>query len=1223
MRILKIRFRNLNSLAGEWSIDFTDNAYLSNGIFAITGPTGAGKTTILDAMCLALYGATPRLPRINSSSNEIMTRHTGDCFAEISFETNKGSFRCFWSQHRAHKKSEGELQQAKHEIVDAKTDRVLESKIRDVASKVEEVTGMDFDRFTRSMLLAQGGFAAFLQASPDDRAPILEQITGTEIYSRISKKVHERKRDEENELKVIEAELSGISLLSDGEIREGIAQVTEHRAALKESMAILEKYREQKDWRNRIIRLEQNIAELNGSWDSFLKERENKQTDFEKLEGAERAQKINPTFERLTELENQLRQESSEKEQLERTIPLLAKEEVTLKEQKTDHEKTLVIAKNKLDQLQELLKSIRKLDTEIISFEEQKKENEKQYKKTELQLKQQEKKTAELQKKIDDFQLKAISLQQFLDENSYDKNLAEEFGMLEEQFNNLERTAKKRDNQKKEIASLQHEIKSLQTALAKEQNKLKEDQKITDENKEKLQAVEEKINALLESRDRNQLIETLEKDREKLTELKALLHKLEQTKKHEEGIADARKSLEEKEKITVSLKNELHELELKKTELEEKIEGLRKKEELINQIRSLEEKRKRLQSGKPCPLCGSLEHPYVTAEHIPDSDEELLTDARKSLKDLEKSTEKKRIDLINNEKDCIQLEKMIAEYLAEISRIHQEMKSIRTQYDINLDPETPEESLQVVIETMTKQNEFHKKTIKRINSLSDERNVIHHRYELARNDLIECANGIRSLEQRIQSNCENADKAESVLAELESECSEVFHKCQQLCHPYGIENMALDTKDSIKRELKDRKDAYKSQTEQKEKIDKNVATLREEISREKANIEALNKNLKTYEQYNETLQGVLGEKQKLRYDLFQEKVPDDEESLVKKEVSGLEAILQKLSEKNNELNNKLSVQRERLKILLKSVTASQRKIQDTSTAFNELLQKWNFDSQEHYFMARLPDSEIEKLSEMKQQMQQRETELQTLLKEKKHSLKTEVEKQLTASGLEEIIEKSEELTQKIQSLQKEIVRIEQILEQNEAARNKQKEHIEKRDRQKNILNEWATLHEMIGSADGKKFRNFAQGLTFDILIRYANQQLQKLSDRYLMVRDNDSPLELNVIDNYQAGITRSTKNLSGGESFIVSLSLALGLSHMSSRKVRVDSLFLDEGFGTLDEDYLEVALTTLANLHQHGKLIGVISHVSNLKESIPIQITVQSASSGRSTLSGPGCSRLA
>jgi len=136
----------------------------------------------------------------------------------------------------------------------------------------------------------------------------------------------------------------------------------------------------------------------------------------------------------------------------------------------------------------------------------------------------------------------------------------------------------------------------------------------------------------------------------------------------------------------------------------------------------------------------------------------------------------------------------------------------------------------------------------------------------------------------------------------------------------------------------------------------------------------------------------------------------------------------------------------------------------------------------------------------------------------------------------------------------------------------------------------------------------------------ANRHLRKMSDRYLLIRDKNSPLDLDIMDNYQAGEVRTTKNLSGGERFLVSLALALGLSGMASHNVRIDSLFLDEGFGTLDEDTLESALETLSSLQREGKIIGIISHVPALKERIPVQIQVEKTGGGRSRISGPGCS---
>ena len=218
MRILTIRFKNLNSLAGEWRIDLTHPAYVSDGIFAITGPTGAGKSTILDAICLALYAQTPRLGKITKSGNDILSRRTADCFAEVVFETGNGRYRCQWSQRRAHGRVNGELQAARHEISDADSGEILSSKVSEVPDLVTARTGMGFEQFTRAMLLAQGGFAAFLQSGAGERAPILEQITGTAIYSEISRLTYQRHAEEKQKLGLLQAELSGLTLLGDDEL---------------------------------------------------------------------------------------------------------------------------------------------------------------------------------------------------------------------------------------------------------------------------------------------------------------------------------------------------------------------------------------------------------------------------------------------------------------------------------------------------------------------------------------------------------------------------------------------------------------------------------------------------------------------------------------------------------------------------------------------------------------------------------------------------------------------------------------------------------------------------------------------------------------------------------------------------------------------------------------------------------------------------------------------
>jgi len=250
------------------------------------------------------------------------------------------------------------------------------------------------------------------------------------------------------------------------------------------------------------------------------------------------------------------------------------------------------------------------------------------------------------------------------------------------------------------------------------------------------------------------------------------------------------------------------------------------------------------------------------------------------------------------------------------------------------------------------------------------------------------------------------------------------------------------------------------------------------------------------------------------------------------------------------------------------------------------------------------------------------TELSARRKDRAAALAVERGKRLTERSGEALREEMNAGEAELKQLRLDVGGIAKSLSDNELLRGKQRERMTKIDARKMELARWNALHELIGSADGKKFRNFAQGLTFEVMTVHANRRLEKMTDRYLLIRDLSQPLELNVIDNYQAGEIRSTKNLSGGESFIVSLALALGLSQMASRNVRIDSLFLDEGFGTLDEEALETALETLAGLRQDGKLIGVISHVAALKERIGTRIQVTPGTGGRSRITGPGCRGL-
>ncbi len=243
MKISTLRIKNLNSLKSEFCIDFTRDPLDKSGIFAITGPTGAGKTTILDAICVALFGQTPRLGV--GESEELMSRHTGDCYAEVEFTVKDACFRSKWSQRRARGKVDGKLQPAAMELAEltGNGDKIIEDKKSRVPTKVEEITGLDFPRFTRSVLLAQGGFAAFLNADDNERADLLEKMTGTEIYSMISQEIYNRAKQEGLKLNNLNIQKDSLKLMPLDEIKALKKGLRKSGQQQRRSVKALKQYR--------------------------------------------------------------------------------------------------------------------------------------------------------------------------------------------------------------------------------------------------------------------------------------------------------------------------------------------------------------------------------------------------------------------------------------------------------------------------------------------------------------------------------------------------------------------------------------------------------------------------------------------------------------------------------------------------------------------------------------------------------------------------------------------------------------------------------------------------------------------------------------------------------------------------------------------------------------------------------------------------------------------
>ena len=231
MRVLAIRGRNLASLEGEFSIDFTEEPLASAGIFAISGPTGAGKSTLLDAMCLALFSRTPRTElakennvRLRDVQEEVLPqsdprfllrRGTASGYAEVDFVALNGCrYRARWSVSRAREKESGRLQAARLTLYNIDAGKEEPGTNKDLQARIIELIGLTFDQFTRSVLLAQNDFSTFLKAEQGEKASLLEKLTGTEQYSEISRRIFAKNAEAKEAYEQLYARVQGIELLS-------------------------------------------------------------------------------------------------------------------------------------------------------------------------------------------------------------------------------------------------------------------------------------------------------------------------------------------------------------------------------------------------------------------------------------------------------------------------------------------------------------------------------------------------------------------------------------------------------------------------------------------------------------------------------------------------------------------------------------------------------------------------------------------------------------------------------------------------------------------------------------------------------------------------------------------------------------------------------------------------------------------------------------------------
>ncbi len=1224
MRILGVHFKNLNSLTGEWNIDFTHPDYSSDGIFAITGPTGAGKTTILDAVCLGLYGRTPRLDKVTKSSNEIMSRQTGECFSEVTFETQAGRYRCYWSQHRARKKPDGELQPARHEVADAESGTVLESRILQVAGFIEETTGMDFDRFTRSMLLAQGSFAVFLQAHPNERSPILEQITGTEIYSEISIKVHERRVKERDELDLLLAELKGIQVLSEDEEKDLQANLKERQIREAELSARLDGLRKSASWLETMAALKKELLELDAQIVVFEKRSLAFEPERIRLVKSRKALGLEGDYRGVAAMRAQQGIETREFDGIIAALPEKDKACEEALSAKKAAEAGLIEARTKQQSEAEVIKMVRYLDA---GLGEQKRRVEEKDKAISDAQKHRVIYTGNIDTASQFLQntqdrLKAVHEYQIA--NSVDAALLIHISAISKVFASLRDLEGRNIKTREALAEAAKEQESALAACKKMEAAHEKSRKEFEKGQDELKGLAEEIAVILSGREIGQWHQEKTVLMERNAVLKQIRDAIDRIDKTYAVLEGLKEVIETSRSDHDKLSDEIKSCTDRKVLLEGTVQSLETHVILLSRIRDLEEERNRLEDGKPCPLCGAVDHPYAKG-NVPELNkaEKELNDAKAELLQVSENLGKLLAGQARTLTETMYAEKGMAEkseaLAADDKQCMDDMLKLGMQ-------SAPQERAVSVCDEMTAVQ-------KRIAEISGiiviaedkirQEKVLQKGLEDLRALSEASGNALQDSGHKVEIAVREHERLEREAASLGEESGKACTAALKDVEPFGIREISSADLDSILKDLTGRKDNWLAKQEEGTGLEKMIQDLKAGIDKDKALLEKIEQDLK---ELRKDRDGMVVHYESLvtsRRELYGEKDTDQEEKCLAAAVDEAGKAFENAREIHTLMEKEITAKKAKAEDLRTKTLNRAIELAHTEQNLTVRIIKAGFRDETDYVSACLVEEERERLSEQEKALIREKTELDARRKDKSTVLADEQEKHLTDQTLETILEGIVTCDSGLKEIRIDIGGMIKSLSENEKLRGKQQEQIKTIDARRIEFARWDALHQLIGSADGKKFRNFAQGLTFEMMTMHANRQLRKMTDRYLLIRDSSQPLELNVIDNYQAGEIRSTKNLSGGESFIVSLALALGLSRMASRKVRVDSLFLDEGFGTLDEEALETALETLAGLRQeYGKLIGVISHVTVLKERIGTQIQVIPETGGRSILNGPGCRRI-
>ncbi|MHC3122449.1 AAA family ATPase [Acinetobacter sp. GN11] len=1194
MKILSIRIKNLASLSDEHFIDFESAPLAHAGLIAIVGKTGAGKSTILDAMCLALFNRVPRLKDsdgklkdvdgselLTNSPLTVLRRGTGHGFAELCFiAQDQKRYLARWEIKRARENPNGKLQSVQRHLKCLTDGVVLADKAKAVDEKVKQITQLSFEQFTRAVLLAQSEVTAFLKARDSERGELLEYLTNSSIFAKIGELAFRKTADIAKQRKQLEEFLGHIEILSDEEIAAFTAQyqqAEQNHQQLEQQKNVLNK---QQQWFERKAKIEQEVQAKQQQFQT-------QQNHHQQLAGErEQLQRL----EVFSEIRQQVFQQSQNLQTLQQLEPQIQQAQTKFNDLVQIFEtgqKQYQLAEQELKQTldfeqqhQHALNQVRQsIQERAFIADEYKKCKEKRHT-LEQKLSPLHQQQNTVQQHIAQLEQNQIHLQQQLTQTQQyavlDKGLSAHLHQLGQFIQNYQAIEQQLGNPtlaRQKLSEAKSELEQLTASLGTvEQIELKLEQQHKDKDQKLAQ------------------ITQLDLIQQKIKIYHELYAELQQfTEKHIQASAQ-----EQQLKTVCQLAEQ--DYQTAKTE-REKLQQILQQQRLLH-TENIEQLRANLKDGEACLVCGSTDHPYRV-------DDSALS---KALFDLQQQQEQQAVALEQTKFNAWQNQQhALTQCLAELEQVQKYLTQLKAkQSSLQQELEQGFNLNQLQIEL----NQAPGQILQTLNELRQAAQTAISSFDSENLRLTQAIKQHNQLVQSIQRN-------ESLLNTAQQWQQQVQHivECLSETEQHAWQQSSSQTAKQTWSIL----DARAKQLEQQEQLSQRFEQQQQELKMLAANLEQLTKQIDEIDQNLKdiTLKGQQNNEKAVS--LIQQMTGRADikphEWLIEHD-----AKRQQQQTTYHEAKQRFEQTRQHFEQQKQALDQLKHQHQHTSQHQQQIdgqIQNWLKAHAD--FQASDLTSLMQINSAQEQDIRNRLNHAERLLSEASSALKT-MQEQLSEHLQTQPDIEHEKLVSLIQDNIAELKaqlevrdRLKLKLEVHQQNLAKQQQYAEQIQNIQQEEHRWSKISGLIGDAKGKEFRDYAQQYHLDILVEHANQQLAMLSQRYTLKR-LDQSLSLAIIDHDMDGETRSVASLSGGESFLTALALSLAIANMASGSMKIESLFIDEGFGTLDASSLHMVMNALDQLQNQGRQVILISHIQEMHERIPVQIQVKPLGAGASTI---------